>query len=167
MPDTPDPPRDEPFVPDDFDPPTDLDHPSFRLRPLAPEHNARDHDAWMGSMDHIHATPGFEESSWPHPMSVEDNLGDIEQHRDDFRARTGFTWTVLEPGGPAEEADVIGCVYVYPDDQPGSDVRVRTWVREDHADLDVLLGTTVRRWLEDDWPWPPDRIRDHPRDLAD
>jgi hypothetical protein len=36
-------------------------------------------------------------------------------------------------------------------------------VRADVTDLDALLATTVRAWLEEAWPWPPDRIRDHPR----
>lgn len=48
----------EPFLPLDFSPPTRLDHPAFRLQPLGPEHNERDHAAGMGSIDHIRATPG-------------------------------------------------------------------------------------------------------------
>lgn len=152
-----------PFVPSDFSPPTELDHPSFRLRPLAPEHNERDHAAWMGSIDHIRATPGFPDGTWPEPMSLEENLADLERHHRHFRDRVGFTYTVLAPDGPLDRADVIGCVYIYPDDQPGTDVEVQSWVRADRADLDVPLAATVRAWLEEAWPWRPDQIRDHPR----
>lgn len=153
----------EPFVPADFSPPPSLDHPAFRLRPLGPEHNERDHAAWMGSIEHIRATPGYPDGRWPQPMSLERNLEDLRRHRDHFRDRVGFTYTVLEAGGGVDVADVIGCVYIYPDDQAGTDVHVQSWVREDRADLDALLATTVRSWLEEAWPWRPERIRDHPR----
>jgi hypothetical protein len=153
----------EPFVPPDFRPPTRLDHQAFRLRPLGPEHNERDHAAWMSSIDHIHATPGFPDGTWPQPMSLEQNLADLQRHHDHFRDRIGFTYTVLEAHGPMHRADVIGCVYLYPDDRPGSDVHVQSWVSAARADLDALLATTIRAWLEDAWPWRPERIRDHPR----
>ena len=61
-------------------------------------------------------------------------------------------YTVLEGVGPVDDADVIGRVYIYPDDDPDTDVHVQSWVREDRADLDALLATTVRAWLEDVWP---------------
>lgn len=152
-----------PFVPADFSPPTGLDHPSFRLRPLTAEHNERDHAAWTSSIDHIRATPGFPDGRWPRPMSLDENLADLERHHGHFRDGVGFTFTVLEPDGPDDRAEVIGCVYIYPDDQPGTDVHVQSWVREDRADHDATLAATVRAWLEDAWPWEPERIRDHPR----
>lgn len=156
-----------PFVPADFSPPTRLDHPAFRLRPLGPEHNQRDHAAWTGSIDHIRATPGYPDGSWPRPMSLEDNRADLQRHHDHFHDRVGFTYTVLEPEGPVEHADVIGCVYIYPDDRPDTDVHVQSWVRADRAELDGLLAATVRAWLEDAWPWRPEQIRDHPRDPSE
>ena len=61
-----------PFVPEDFDPPTRLETDRFVLVPLGVEHNERDHDAWMSSIDHIHATPGFQDGPWPHEMSLQD-----------------------------------------------------------------------------------------------
>ena len=68
----------EPFVPADFSAPTRLDHPAFRLRPLGPEHNERDHAAWMGSIDHIRATPGYPDGRWPEPMSLEQDRADLD-----------------------------------------------------------------------------------------
>ena len=156
----------EPFVPADFSPPTRMDHPAFRLRPLGPEHNERDHAAWMGSIDHIRATPGFPDGKWPRPMSLDQNLADLQRHHDHFRDRVGFTYTVLEARGPADRAEVIGCVYIYPDDRPDTAVHVQSWVRADRADLDASLATTVREWLEEAWPWRSDQIRDHPRRTA-
>jgi hypothetical protein len=164
---------DELFVPADFAVPGGLTAGPFRLEPLGPQHNAADYAAWTASMDHIQATPGFAGSSWPHPMSLADNLGDLERHAQDFAGRCGFTYTVLSPA----DGDVIGCVYIYPrpgDSPPGEGAaadraadsgtagggavgrpaRVRSWVRADHADLDPVLYRTVLAWLQGDWPFP-------------
>jgi hypothetical protein len=100
---------DQTFVPARFDVATQLETPSFMLEPLGPEHNVRDFKAWTSSIDHIRAAPGFEGRSWPHPMTLEENLGDLEMQARHFRDREGFTYTVLDP-----DRDVIGCVYIYP-----------------------------------------------------
>ena len=99
----------EPFVPPDFVVPLRLETPQFVLEPLGPQHNDADYEAWSSSMEHIHATPGWEESKWPRSMTLDENRADLERHASDFESRTGFTYTVLSPGG-----DVIGCVYIYP-----------------------------------------------------
>ena len=54
-----------PFVSHEFEVPTTFAGPGFRLEPLGAEHNERDHEAWMTSIAHIKATPGFEDSDWP------------------------------------------------------------------------------------------------------
>ena len=139
----------DPFVPDGFSPPTALDEAAFRLRPLGPEHNESDYAAWTAGMDHVRRTPGFEGLSWPHPMTLDENLGDLIRHADDFAARRGFTYTVLEP-----DADVvIGCVYIYPAEDTGFDARCRSWVRADVAHLDIVLYRRVRSWLAEAWPF--------------
>jgi hypothetical protein len=139
------------FVPVHFDPPTSLATDRFRLEPLGPQHNQADHDAWTSSIEHIRSTPGFTQSSWPpvDGMSLEENLGDLRRHADDFEARRGFTFTVLDPG----DGDVIGCVYLYSSSSQEWDVTVRSWVRADRSDLDVPLADAVARWLATDWPW--------------
>jgi hypothetical protein len=146
------------FVPVDFAVPDGLvTDQGFRLAPLGPQHNEADYAAWTGSMDHIHATPGFIGRSWPHPMALEDNLRDLEQHAQDFAERRGFTYTVLD----ADSDAVIGCVYIYPpkgqvpdggtEGVPGA--TVRSWVRADHAQLDSVVYDAVLAWLERDWPF--------------
>lgn len=140
---------DEPIVPQDFDVPLGLDHPSFRLRPLGPEHNTSDHGAWMSSIEHIRTTPGFVDHDWPQPMSAEENLADLETHARHFEERVGFTYTVLAPGSD----EVLGCVYIYGDTEGGTDAQVRSWVRADHAELDRVLHDTVRAWLDEFWPF--------------
>lgn len=141
------------FVPDDFEPPTSLTGGSatgelFRLEPLGPEHNERDHRAWMSSIEHIRSSPGFAGRRWPHVMTLADNAGDLVAHAEDFAARRGFTYTVLD-----DDDDVIGCVYIYPDDDSTHDVHVRSWVRADRAALDAAVRATVAAWLQDAWPF--------------
>jgi hypothetical protein len=142
---------DPPFVPIDFEPPTALRGDHFRLEPLGPEHNDADHAAWTSSIDHIRSTPGFPNGNWPPPegMSRDRNLADLRRHAADFRARTGFTFTVLEPA----TGDVIGCVYLYPSKLPDADVTAQSWVRASHAELDVPLADAVAAWIAADWPW--------------
>jgi hypothetical protein len=145
------------FVPADFAVPGGLMAGEFRLEPLGPEHNAADYAPWTASIGHIQATPGFAGTGWPHPMSLAENLRDLERHAQDFAGRRGFTYTVLSTG----TGEVIGCVYIYPPrgESPGGasagdhDAAVSSWVRADCAELDPVLYHTVRAWLERDWPF--------------
>jgi hypothetical protein len=152
-----------PFVPGGFAVPRELVTAEFRLEPLGPQHNAGDYDAWTSSMAHIRATPGFAGRSWPTPMTPEENLGDLRRHAGDFAARTGFTYTVLDPGGR-----VVGCVYIYPAragaDAPAAEgvADVRSWVRADRAGLDVPLYAAVSAWLADVWPFTEVRYAPRP-----
>ena len=49
--------------------------------------------------------------------------------------------------------DVIGCVYIYPDEDGEHDAHVRSWVRADRAHLDPVLRKTVMDWLRSEWPF--------------
>ena len=138
-----------PFVPADFEPPAGLADERIVLEPLGPQHNESDHEAWSSSMEHINATPGFEDQGWPREMSLEENRRDLERHASDFASRTGFTYTVLDPASRA----VIGCLYIYPDKRGDADARVISWVRATRAELDGPLRAVVARWLAEDWPF--------------
>lgn len=145
------------FVPVDFVVPRTLQGEGFVLEPLGPEHNDSDHAAWSRSIDHIHATPGFtaalwQGDEWPYPMSSEQNLADLQMHAREFAAREAFAYTVLA-GHADDSIDVIGCVYIDPDDTKVADAMVRCWVRADRAHLDEPLADTVRHWLRTDWPF--------------
>jgi RimJ/RimL family protein N-acetyltransferase len=140
---------DDAFVPANFVVPLRVDFDGFRLEPLAPEHNERDYDAWTSSMEHIHATPGWEESSWPREMTPDENRLDLERHAADFRARTGFTYTVLDD----EDGDVVGCVYIYPVPDSEYDARVLSWVRASQSELDAPLWRAVTDWVAGEWPF--------------
>lgn len=137
------------FVPAGFEPPRGLETDDFRLEPLGAEHNAHDYAAWTSSIAHILGSPGYgPDATWPRPMTLEQNLADLERHARDFAERTGFTYTVLDPGG-----DVVGCVYVYPARDDLHDARVQSWVRVSCAELDAPLRRAVAGWLARDWPF--------------
>ncbi len=135
------------FVPSQFVVPVEFAGPGFRLEPLGPQHNERDHEAWMSSIDHIRATPGFPNGSWPQPMTLEENLADLERHARDFVDRTGFTYSILDGD------DVIGCLYIYPSKTDGVDAEVSSWVTAARADMDVTVWQTVKHWLGETWPF--------------
>lgn len=145
-----------PFVPDDFVVPRDLTGPGFRLEPLGPQHNESDHAAWMTSVEHIRATPGFPYGSWPpvDGLSPAENLRDLQRHADDFERRVGFTYTVLD-----DEHRIVGCVYIYPARSDHRVAQVRSWVSASHAELDRPLHDTVANWLKSEWPFSDIRYR--------
>lgn len=139
------------FVPADFEAPTSLVTAQFRLKPLGPQHNAADLAAWSSSVEHIRATPGYPDGSWPplEGMTLERNEADLVRHAEDFAARRGFTYTVLDP----VNGDVIGCVYLYPASSSEYDVTVQSWVRADRAALDKPIADALIDWIDTHWPW--------------
>jgi hypothetical protein len=148
------------FVPTGFIVPFEFVTEQFRLEPLGPTHNDADYEAWSSSADHIHATPGWENSAWPDARTAADNLRDLQRHANDFRNRTGFTYTVLEP----QRSDVVGCVYIYPDRTGATDAHVQSWVRAARAELDTPLWRAVSDWLASEWPF--EQVDYAPRDAS-
>ena len=83
-------------------------------------------------------------------MSLEENLADLQRHADDFAARRGFTYTVLE----SSSDDVIGCVYIYPSNHEGYDVDVQILgaCRSSRARRAAVSGR-VERGSPPTWPF--------------
>jgi hypothetical protein len=82
-------------------------------------------------------------------MTPDENRAGLRRHADDFRKRTGFTYTVLDP----VNRDVIGCVYIYPARDGDYDARALSWVRKSHEHLDAPIWRAVTEWLGSDWPF--------------
>jgi len=138
------------FVPPSFEVPQSYAWSDFYLEPLGEQHNDRDHDAWMSSIDHIRSTPGFspqEEPGWPIAMTLEANLDDLVRHAKDFDERRGFTYSILEGD------DVIGCIYIYPSRRPSHDAEISSWVRESRADVDTAVREELATWIDEVWPF--------------
>lgn len=137
------------FVDDAFDVPRAFTGPGFRLEPLGAEHNERDHEAWMSSIEHIRSTPGAEmwKGEWPVPMTLDENLADLVGHASEFDEREAFAYSILDG------EDVVGCLYIVPPKRMGHDAEVMSWVRESRADLDRVVWRAVSSWLEEAWPF--------------
>lgn len=135
------------WVPDDFEVPRSYEGRGFHLEPLSPAHNERDHEAWMSSIDHIHRTPGMESWTWPQPMSLDENMADMEMHYAEFENREGFTYSVLDGN------DVIGCVYIYPDKTGSTDASVRSWVTEHRSEMEAVVWEDLSGWFLEKWPF--------------
>jgi len=147
-----------PFYPDDAPVPTELSTDEFILRPLRATDVALDYDAVMASKEMLRVRMG---GTWPRDdFTLDENLADLEEHEADFRAGTGFTYTVMNPSG----TECLGCVYLYPlaevlrhrgvgdptatgirDDEPAATF----WVRGDRVadDLDKRLLAALLPWL--------------------
>jgi hypothetical protein len=143
-----------PFVPVGWSLPTPLDGVAFRLEPLGPAHNESDHRAWVTSIEHIRGTPGFSagdwgDDSWPLPMSLDDNLADLRQHAREFDQRQAFAYSVIDP----VSGEVIGCVYIDPDESGIAVAKVRCWVCAGRAELDTVVAFEVAVWLAGAWPF--------------
>lgn len=138
------------FVPADFVPPPPVTTDRFRLALLGPEYNESDYAAWTSSMDFIRSLPGWGTSSWPEPMTIEENLRDCRSHLARASSGSDFAYTVLLP----DRDEVIGCVYFKPTRPPRPDaVDVRSWVTAEHSDLDKPLYEVVNQWVTEHWPW--------------
>ena len=140
----------QPLIPLDCPVPEPPDHPRFGFAVLGPEHNAADLEAWSSSIAHIRATPGFGGDGWPQrAYSLEENLADLQEHRDHHQRHLDFAWTVLDRERPGT---VLGCVYLYPDPSGAADAKARSWVRVDRADMDRVLRAHLRPWFATAWP---------------
>lgn len=138
------------LIPQEFEVPGPPVVEGCRLEPLDERHNERDFAAWTGSIEFIRALPGWLGSSWPTPMSLDENRRDLRRHAAGFAARGQFCYTVLDEA----TGDVVGCVYVNPT-RPARDgaTEVRSWVVADRADLDKPLYDAVSAWLAAEWPF--------------
>lgn len=131
------------LVPDDFDVPAVLEHERFRLRMLSVDDVVQDFDAICDRVDH---------EGRPQPPfvpTVAENLVDLGWHQKEFKLRRSFAYTVVAP----DDSRVLGCVYLNPSET--HDARIQMWVRRSawEEGLDPVLETTVREWIEQDWPF--------------
>lgn len=74
-------------------------------------------------------------------------MEDLVAHANDFEARTGFTYSILDGG------EVIGCIYIYPDRRPEHDASISSWVRESYADFDLGVREELSTWIDQCWPF--------------
>jgi hypothetical protein len=139
------------FVPADFNVPTRVEAPDFKLVPLGPEVVQLDFDAYMSSIEYLQTS--FSRSTrWPRSdINAADAMKDMEGEQARFKSRKSFAFAVLTPDGSRER----GSVYVSPSPVGGYDAVVRMWVtKADHdAGFDATLYKWVTSWIQKDWPF--------------
>jgi RimJ/RimL family protein N-acetyltransferase len=149
------------FYPDEAPVPTALRTKEFLLRPLRAADVDLDYEAVMATQEVLRRRSG---GTWPRPdFTRDENLADLQGHEADFRARRGFTYTVMDP----TETRCLGCVYAYPldhnEDGRGRDheAMVWFWVRPDlvAGDLDRRLLAALLPWLRNDFAFARVLIR--------
>ena len=137
------------FVEKRFKVPEVLETEEFRLRMLSIHDVVKDYDAVMSSVDQLQAI--WPDSGWPVGLTLERNLIDLGWHQREFLTRRSFAYTAVTP----DEAKVLGCVYIDPTRKRGYDAEVFLWARETKVGTgsDARLHSTVRHWLESEWPF--------------
>ncbi len=139
-----------PLVPADFDVPLALEVPRFRLRMLTIHDVVKDYDAVMTSADHLQGVLD-DDSPWPQGLTLEQDLIDLGWHQKEFQRRTSFAYTVMS----LDEAECLGCVYIFPSDDAAYDAEIFMWVRTSEyvKGLDPVLFETVTDWVTAAWPF--------------
>lgn len=139
------------FLPPGFSVPAVVETAGFRLRSITIHDAFKDYDAVMSSREHLWARFG---ALWGWPaaeLSLEQNIIDLAWHQKEFQLRASFDYAVMS----LDETRLLGCVYIDPPDQPGTDAEVWFWARQSElsAGLEAELGRFVTAWLASAWPF--------------
>jgi hypothetical protein len=142
---------DQRLVPSAFEVPERLERGGVVLRPLTVDDVVKDYDAVTSSTDHLQAL--FPDESWPLGLTITQNLIDLAWHQKEFQTRRSFAYTVTTP----DNAEVVGCVYIYPTQKAGYDAEVYLWARQSRLaeGLEERLDALVRNWVDTEWPFRP------------
>ena len=139
------------FVPQDFIVPDTLQNEHFRIRMLTVNDVVKDYDAVMTSLSHLQEM-FYPIWNWPtEDLTFEQDLIDLGWHQKEFQMRSSFAYTVVS----LDESHVLGCLYINPTKKAEFDAEIYMWVRQSEVanGLDAILFTTVKKWIESEWPF--------------
>lgn len=137
------------FIPQDFEPPTNLDTDYFHLRILEDKIAELDFEAVMSSQKSLQGVfgPG---SEWPtSQLTIEKNIEDLKVHKQEFESRTAFAYSVFN----SSKEKCLGSVYIDPSQSPNYDCEVYFWIRDDSIALEEELYQAITTWLDTTWPF--------------
>lgn len=141
------------FIPTGYVIPEVLETDRFRLRMLTTKDVKLDYDAVMTSIEHLQKTKPFgPDHKWPtKDLSFEQDLIDLGWHQKEFQKKSSFAFTVMT----LDEAECLGCMYIYPSDNPSYDAIIMMWVRQSEVPngLDKILFSIVKKWIQEKWPF--------------
>ena len=126
------------------------------LRPIREADVDIDYPAVMRSRERLWGIYG-EAWGWPpSTMTHEQDRDDLARHEREIEAHESFNYAVLD----ADEATLLGCVYIDPPSASGEDAVVSWWVVDDlvGSDLDRELDEFVPPWLAETWGFTSPRF---------
>jgi RimJ/RimL family protein N-acetyltransferase len=141
------------WLPEGFRHPPRLDLPTgHHLRPIREDDVELDFPAVMGSRERLWEIYGGA-WGWPPPtMTFDQDRIDLARHAREMVDGLSFNYAVFD----ADEADLLGCVYIDPPEDTGDGDAVVSWWVVDAAvgtPLEAVLGEAVPRWLAEEWPF--------------
>lgn len=142
------------LIPRDMEVPYGVETESFRIRPITIHDTIKDYDAVMTSVDYLRGCL-FSSPDWPsHDLTLIQDMIDLAWHQKEGQLRRSFAFAVMS----LDESVQLGCLYIDPPSKEGLEAEVSMWVRASEVDtgLDAELYETVRRWVDDEWPF--DRV---------
>ncbi len=151
------------FLPREFAVPAVVGTRSFRLRSITIHDAFKDYDAVMSSREHLWSRFG---AIWGWPaadLTIEQNIIDLAWHQKEFQLRSSFDYAVMS----LDEARLLGCVYIDPPADPGTEADVWFWVRQSELanGMEDELGQFVVSWLASAWPFSTVTLNGHHRAL--
>ena len=139
------------FLPQTFLVPVRIETERFAMRSIAIHDAFKDYDAVMSSRQHLWTRFG---AIWGWPaedMTLEQNIVDLGWHQKEFELRSSFDYALMTH----DETRLLGCVYIDPPDEAGTDADVWFWARSSEIPkgLEEFLATFLPQWLSSSWPF--------------
>jgi len=122
------------------------------LRMLTTDDVEKDYETVMSSVDYLHGVFGKYAPTWPpDDLTKKQDLVDLGWHQSEFQNKRSFSYTVMK----LDESKCLGCVYIFPSEKEEYDAIVIFWVRKSEYDtgLDQELYETIKKWIEEKWPF--------------
>lgn len=144
------------WLPDDFVHPERLDlPPGHHLRLIRADDVDLDLPAVLGSRERLWAQYGQVWGWPPVAMTREQDLADLAHHEAEAAAHLSFDYALFDEG----ETQLLGCCYLDPPEQPGSDADISWWVVDALAGgpVEAALAEAVPRWVAERWPFTAPR----------
>jgi len=134
-----------PFLPREFQVPAVVETARFRLRSITIHDAFKDYDAVMSSREHLWARFGKVWGWPPEDMTLEQNIIDLGWHQKEFQLKSTFDYAVMS----LDEKRLLGCVYIDPPDEPGTEADVWFWARQSELahGLENDLHAFLLPWL--------------------
>ncbi|HET7691093.1 MAG TPA: GNAT family N-acetyltransferase [Nocardioidaceae bacterium] len=121
------------------------------LRPIRAADVDLDMVAVLGSRERLWELYG---ASWgwpPATLTAEQDRADLQRHADEMERGESFNYALFDQG----ETELLGCVYIDPPEQRGTDAEISWWVVDwlVGGPIESALDQLVPSWIDHSWPF--------------